>query len=112
MNSHETLSAHVLTDEQQAEWAIGMKLWEKENPLDKPAKNAPAFGVVSALVGGLLIQAGIEINSIDSTLAPALGILFGYLMYYLTNQRYQRWNLKRRTHSNMLIMGLQDKKSS
>ena len=24
------LSAHVLTDEQQAEWVKGMKLWEKE----------------------------------------------------------------------------------
>ena len=112
MNSPESLSAHVLTDEQQAEWVTGMKSWEKENPLDKPARNAPAFGVVSAIVSGLLILAGIEINSIDSTLAPALGIPFGYLMYYLTNHRYQKWDLKRRTHSNMLIMRLQEEKSS
>ena len=105
------LSAHVLTDEQQAEWVKGMKLWEKENPLDKPARNAPAFGIVSAVAGGLLMRVGIEINSIDSTLAPALGIPFGYLMYYLTNHRYQRWDLKRRTHSDLLIMNFQDEKS-
>ena len=112
MNSTEPISAHVLTDEQQAEWVTSMKLWEKENPLDKPARNASAFGVVSAIAGGLLIRAGIEINSIDFTLAPALGIPFGYLMYYLTNHRYQKWKVKRHTHSDMLIMSLQDEKSS
>ena len=112
MNNPESISAHFLTDEQQAEWVSGMKLWEKENPLDKPARNAPAFGVFGAIAGGLLIWAGIKINSIDSALAPALGIPFGYLMYYLTNHRYQKWDLKRRTHSEMLIMSFRDEKNT
>jgi len=36
--NHGLPPANTLSDEKQSAWIAGMKVWEKENPLDKPAE--------------------------------------------------------------------------
>jgi hypothetical protein len=77
-HDHGLPAANTLSDEKQSAWIAGMKAWEKENPLDKPARNSPAFGIAGAVVGAMLIVAGLKLNDIESYLSPLLGIPFGY----------------------------------
>ena len=107
-HNHGLPAANTLSDEKQSAWIAGMKAWEKENPLDKPARNSPAFGIAGAVVGAMLIVAGLKLNDIESYLSPLLGIPFGYALYYLANRRYQKWDIKRRDYSDILLGQLQN----
>jgi hypothetical protein len=56
----------------------------------------------------MLIVAGLKLNDIESYLSPLLGIPFGYALYYLANRRYQKWDIKRRDYSDILLGQLQN----
>jgi hypothetical protein len=104
--NHGLPPANTLSDEKQSAWIAGMKVWDKENPLDKPARNSLVFGITSTVVGALLIAAGLRLNHIESYLAPLLGIPFGYALYFIANRRYQKWDIQRRDYSDILLKQL------
>ena len=104
--NHGLPPANTLSDEKQSAWIAGMKVWEKENPLDKPARNSLVFGITSTFVGALLIAAGLRLNHIESYLAPLLGIPFGYALYFIANRRYRKWDIQRRDYSDILLKQL------
>ncbi len=98
--------AHHLSDEKQAEWVIQIKQWEKENPIDKPAKNAAAFGLGSGIIctGAIAIQMDVGLDNLSAT--PLFGIFFGLTLFAVAKRRYLRWAEKRASFSKTLIAEL------
>ena len=83
-----------------------MKLWETEHPLDKAAKNPVGFGLMS---GSLMFLLTLFVQGIDMAsprFEPFLAIPFGFLIYYLTNRRYVKWDSARRAYSDQLVQSL------
>lgn len=94
-------NASELSDEQQAEWIRQMKLWEAENPIDKAGRHPKALGVVGGITLFLALLLLRRTEGLD--LAPMLAIPFGYLIFFLTNRRYSKWDRQRREYSQQLI---------
>ena len=97
----EVPSAQGLSDEQQAEWIRQMKLWEAENPIDKAGRYPKPLGIVAGIT---LFLAMILLRKTEGfDLLPLLAVPFGYLIYFLTNRRFLKWDAKRRDYSQKLI---------
>ena len=97
----EVPSAQGLSDEQQAEWIRQMKLWEAENPIDKAGRYPKPLGIVAGISLFLAMMLLRKTEGFD--LLPLLAVPFGYLIYFLTNRRFLKWDEKRREHSQKLI---------
>lgn len=96
-------SARHLSEEKQAEWIAQMKNWEKENPIDKPAKNAAAFGTGSAVICTAAIAIQLGVPSQGFSLWPLCGLIFGYGLYLIARRRYVRWDAQRADYAQTLI---------
>ncbi|MGB0208092.1 MAG: hypothetical protein ACPGAM_08885 [Candidatus Puniceispirillaceae bacterium] len=97
---------HNLSAEDQSEWIRLMKAWEAEHPLDKAAKNPKGFGLMS---GSIMMMLTVFVQGFDASsprFEPLLAIPFGYLIYYLTNRRYVKWDSERRAYSDQLVQSL------
>lgn len=97
----EVPSAQGLSDEQQAEWIRQMKLWEAENPIDKAGRYPKPLGIVA---GVTLFLAMLMLRTTEEfDFLPLLAVPFGYLIFFLTNRRFLKWDEKRRAFSQLLI---------
>ncbi len=97
----EVPSAQGLSDEQQAEWIRQMKQWEAQNPIDKAGRYPKPLGIVAGITLFLAMMLLRKTEGLD--LLPLLAVPFGYLIYFLTNRRFLKWDEKRREHSQKLI---------
>jgi len=94
-------SAQGLSDEKQAEWIRQMKLWEAENPSDKAGRYPKPLGVVAGITLFLAMVMLRKTEGFD--LLPLLAVPFGYLIFFLTNRRFVKWDEQRRAFSQQLI---------
>ncbi len=97
---------HDLSADDQSEWIRLMKAWEAEHPLDKAAKNPKGFGLMS---GSIMMMLTVFVQGFDASsprFEPLLAIPFGYLIYYLTNRRYLKWDYERQQYSEQLVNSL------
>lgn len=102
----EVPSAQGLSDEQQAEWIRQMKLWEAENPIDKAGRYPKPLGIVAGITLFLAMIMLRKTEGLD--LLPLLAVPFGYLIFFLTNRRFLKWDEQRRAFSQQLINQLKD----
>jgi len=94
-------NASELSDAQQAEWIRLMKLWEAENPIDKAGRYPKPLGIVAGITLFLAMVLLRKTEGFD--LLPLLSVPFGYLIFFLTNRRFTKWDEQRREHSQKLI---------
>lgn len=99
--AREVPSAQGLSDEKQAEWIRQMKLWEAENPIDKAGRYPKPLGVVAGITLFLAMVMLRKTEGFD--LLPLLAVPFGYLIFFLTNRRFVKWDEQRRAFSQQLI---------
>ena len=99
--AREVPSAQGLSDEKQAEWIRQMKLWEAENPIDKAGRYPKPLGVVAGITLFLAMVMLRKTEGFD--LLPILAVPFGYLIFFLTNRRFVKWDERRRAFSQQLI---------
>lgn len=99
--AREVPSAQGLSDEKQAEWIRQMKLWEAENPIDKAGRYPKPLGVVAGITLFLAMVMLRKTEGFD--LLPILAVPFGYLIFFLTNRRFVKWDEQRRAFSQQLI---------
>jgi len=99
--AREVPSAQGLSDEKQAEWIRQMKLWEAENPIDKAGLYPKPLGVVAGITLFLAMVMLRKTEGFD--LLPILAVPFGYLIFFLTNRRFVKWDEQRRAFSQQLI---------
>ena len=97
----EVPNAQGLSDEQQAEWIRQMKLWEAENPIDKAGRYPKPLGIVAGITLFIAMVFLRKTEGVD--LLPLLAVPFGYLIYFLTNRRFVKWDEQRRAYSQQLI---------